>query len=88
MTVNGQQLDLPPTEFRLLALLAGRPGRIYTRAQILDSAYAEDQDVSDRIIDSHIKNIRKKLAQVLPETEMIHAVYGVGYRFELWGRNP
>lgn len=83
VTVNGQQLDLTPTEYRLLALLASRPGRIYTRAQILDLAYAEDQEVSDRIIDSHIKNIRKKMAQVLPETEMIHAVYGVGYRFEL-----
>lgn len=83
ITINGQRLDLTPTEFRLLALLARRPGRIYTRAQILDLAYGEDQDVSDRIIDSHIKNIRKKLALALPGSDAIHAVYGVGYRFEL-----
>jgi two-component system response regulator BaeR len=80
--IDGQRLELTPTEFRLMALLARRPGRIYTRAQILELAYGDDQDVSDRIIDSHIKNIRKKLSQLLPDTEVIHAVYGVGYRFE------
>ena len=83
ITISGQRLDLTPTEFRLLRLLAARPGRIYSRAQILDLAYVEDQDVSDRIIDSHVKNLRKKIAAVLPGVDLIHSVYGVGYRFEV-----
>ena len=83
LSVSGQRLDLTPTEFRLLRLLVSRPGRIYSRAQILDLAYLDDQDVSDRIIDSHIKNVRKKIAAVLPGVDLIHSVYGVGYRFEV-----
>jgi two-component system response regulator BaeR len=83
MSISGQRLDLTPTEYRLLRLLASRPGRIYSRAQILDLAYVEDQDVSDRIIDSHVKNLRKKIAAVLPGVDLIHSVYGVGYRFEV-----
>jgi two-component system response regulator BaeR len=81
--VAGQRLDLTPTEFRLVRLLASRPGRIFSRAQILDLAYLQDQEVSDRIVDSHVKNIRKKIAAVMPGVEIIHSVYGVGYRFEL-----
>ena len=83
ISIGGERLDLTPTEFRLLRLLSSRPGRIYSRAQILDLAYMEDQDVSDRIIDSHIKNIRKKIAAALPGIDLIHSVYGVGYRFEV-----
>ncbi len=83
VTIGGQRLELTPTEFRLLRLLASRPGRIYSRAQILELAYDDDLDVSDRIIDSHIKNIRKKIAVLLPGVEAIHSVYGVGYRFEI-----
>ena len=82
IAVGGHRLDLTPTEFRLLGLLASRPGRIYSRAQILDLAYGDNGDVSDRIVDSHVKNIRKKLATVLPGVELLHSVYGVGYRFE------
>lgn len=81
VTVAGKKLDLTRTERRVLALLAGRPGRVYSRAQILDLAYDEDQDVSDRVVDSHVKNIRRKLAEAT-DLELIHAVYGVGYRFE------
>jgi two-component system response regulator BaeR len=83
IAIGGQRLELTPTEFRLLRLLASRPGRIYSRAQILDLAYDDDLDVSDRIIDSHVKNIRKKIAAVLPGVDAIHSVYGVGYRFEV-----
>lgn len=80
--VAGQTMDLTPTEFRLLRLLAARPGRIYSRSAILDGIYRDDADVSDRIIDSHIKNIRRKLAAVLPDVDFIHSAYGVGYCFE------
>jgi two-component system response regulator BaeR len=81
--VLGQPLDLTPTEFRLFRLLASHPGRIYSRPQILELAYYETDEVSDRIIDSHIKNIRKKVAAVMPDVDLIHSVYGVGYRFEM-----
>ncbi|MBF0168897.1 MAG: response regulator [Alphaproteobacteria bacterium] len=83
ISFGGKRLDLTPTEYRVLSLLAARPGRLFSRAQILDLAYPEDEDVSDRIVDSHIKNIRKKLAAILPEADVIHSVYGIGYRFEV-----
>jgi two-component system response regulator BaeR len=83
ISIGDHVLTLTPTEFRLLRLLAAHPGRIYSRAQILDLAYNDTYDVSDRIIDSHIKNIRKKIAIPLPGVEVLHSVYGVGYRFEI-----
>lgn len=83
ISIDGQRLDLTPTEYRLLRLLASHPGRIYSRGQILDLAYDQDQDVSDRIIDSHVKNIRRKIAAIRPDGNIVHAVYGVGYRFEM-----
>ena len=83
IAIGGHRLDLTPTEFRLLRLLAARPGRIYSRAQILEHAYSDDPEVSDRIVDSHVKNIRKKIAAALPGFDALHSVYGVGYRFEI-----
>ncbi|MBI5120695.1 MAG: response regulator [Rhodospirillales bacterium] len=83
ISMAGKRLDLTPTEYRLLRLLVTRPGRIYSRAQILDLAYPDSEDVSDRIVDSHIKNIRKKLNAILPNAEVLHSVYGIGYRFEI-----
>ena len=83
ITLCGAALDLTPTEFRLLRLLASHPGRIYSRSMILDLAYYDTEDVSDRIVDSHIKNIRKKIATLLPQLDAIHSVYGVGYSFEI-----
>ncbi len=85
-SVGGQRLDLTPTEFRLLRLLVSHPGRIYSRAQILELAYDDDQDVSDRVVDSHIKNLRRKIARLAPDQEVIHSVYGMGYRYEVEGR--
>lgn len=82
VTVEGNVLDLTPTEFRVLSLLASRPGRVLSRAQILDLAYTDVLEISDRIVDSHIKNIRRKIAKAAPGQELIHSVYGVGYRFE------
>lgn len=79
----GQPLNLTPQEYRLLAVMIAAPGRIFARAQLLELAYADSGEVYDRAIDSHIKNLRKKLGAVLGEREAIHSVYGVGYRFEL-----
>jgi two-component system, OmpR family, response regulator BaeR len=75
-------LDLTPTEFSLLAAMAKRPGVIFSRAQLLDLARRDSSDVADRAIDSHIKNLRRKIAAVLPEIDLIRSVYGVGYRVE------
>lgn len=83
ISIKGQRLDLTPKEYRLLRLLYTHPGRVYSRAQILELVYDQDQDVVDRVIDSHVKNLRRKLATHLPEREFIHSVYGVGYRFEI-----
>lgn len=80
--VAGQRLDLTPKEFRLLQALAERPGRVMSRGQLLDALYADNLDVSERAVDSHMKNLRKKLAQALPEREAIRSIYGVGFVFE------
>jgi two-component system response regulator BaeR len=78
------RLDLTPTEYRLLKLFVSNPGRVYSRGQLLDLCYQQEQLIIDRVIDSHVKNLRKKLAQTLPQgLEVIHAVYGIGYRFEV-----
>lgn len=82
VTAGGTRLDLTPTEYRLLQRLMANPGRVFSRAQLLDSLYDPDQDVSDRVVDSHIKNLRRKVAAALPGRELIHSVYGVGYRYE------
>ncbi|TPG05375.1 response regulator [Rhodanobacter glycinis] len=81
--IRAQLLDLTPTEYSLLAAMVKRPGTIFSRAQLLDLASRDNLDVTDRAIDSHIKNLRRKLAAVIPDAEAIHSVYGLGYRFEL-----
>jgi len=80
---RGRWLALTPVEFRMLKVLLGRPGRVFSRAQLLDHAHADLRDVSDRAIDSHVKNLRRKIAEVEPGCECIASVYGVGYRFEM-----
>lgn len=73
---------LTPVEFRLLKALMHRPGQILSRAQLLDALYLDHRVVSDRTVDSHVKNVRKKLATLAPERECLNSVYGLGYRFE------
>ena len=81
-TLQGHKLDLTAVEFKLLQFLAANPGRIYGRETLMDHIYSDDRIVADRTIDSHIKKLRKKLAAVNPRQELIHSVYGVGYKFE------
>ena len=81
--LDGTVLDLTPVEFRLLALLASQPGRIFSRDQVLDGLYDDHRVVTDRAVDSHVKNLRRKLAQVRPGHDLIRSVYGVGYRLDL-----
>jgi len=80
--LNGTDLLLTAVEFSLLRILAEHPGRIYSRSQLMDAIYADHRVVTDRTIDSHIKKLRKKISAVARDEELIHSVYGVGYKFE------
>lgn len=76
------EVELTAVEFHLFAALQREPGRIFSRAQLMDRIYDDQRVVSDRTIDSHVKKLRKKLAGVWPHGELIHSVYGAGYRYE------
>ncbi len=80
--LDGHDLELTAVEFKLLQFLVANPGRIYSRQQLMDRIYPDQRIVADRTIDSHIKKLRKKIADVNPTVELIHSVYGVGYKFD------
>jgi two-component system response regulator BaeR len=80
--VAGRDLDLTAVEFQLLKTLVAHPGRIFSRDQLIDAMYRDARVVSDRTVDSHVKKLRKKIADVLPDREIVHSVYGVGYKYE------
>ena len=79
VTFNGEAIKLTPNEFKLLYLLASSPSRTLTREQLLDDLHGAASSV-DRSVDSHIKNLRKKLEAASSES-VIETVYGIGYRF-------
>jgi len=81
-TLNGHDLQLTAAEFRLLNYLAVRPGRVYNRQQLLNNIYPDERALNDRAIDNYIKNLRKKISAASSECELIHSVYGVGYKFD------
>jgi two-component system response regulator ChvI len=78
---RGSALRLTVTEFRILHALAREPGRVKTRDQLLCEGYPQDQYVSDRTIDSHIKRVRRKLETLDPSFDGIEGIYGLGYRW-------
>ncbi|MCG5509117.1 response regulator [Ectothiorhodospira lacustris] len=78
---NGRELTLTPVEFRLLQQFHGHPNTVLSRENLLDSLYDDHRVVTARTVDSHIKNLRRKLQAVAPGHRLIQAVYGVGYRF-------
>ncbi|MCB9099140.1 MAG: response regulator transcription factor [Anaerolineales bacterium] len=80
-TLSERLIDLTPTEFELLAALAAQPGRIFTRAQLLDAVHGVAFESYERAIDAHIKNIRRKLEPNPRQPRYILTVYGVGYKF-------
>jgi two-component system response regulator BaeR len=80
--IRGKVLDLTALEFQLLNVLASSPGRIYSRDQLMDKIYPDHRIVDDRTIDTHVKKLRQKIADVAPDRELILSVYGVGYKFE------
>lgn len=81
-TLDGHDLGLTAVEYQLLKVLSARPGRIFSREQLMDAMYRDERVVSDRTVDSHIKKLRRKIQESAPERELIHSVYGLGYKFE------
>lgn len=79
---HGREIELTAVELALLATLHSAPGRIFSRDRLMDRIYSDHRIVSDRTIDSHVKKLRRKLAELAPDAELIHSVYGVGYRYE------
>lgn len=82
VSLMGKELALTPVELRLLKTLADHPGRVFSRDQLLDHAYIDNRVVTDRAVDSHIRNLRRKLEQAYPDQTLIRSVYGVGYKYE------
>lgn len=83
-TVKGKALDLTPIEFAILSALAQSPGRVFSRNELLDRAYSGHHIINDRTIDSHIKNLRRKLKSVAPEEDIVQSIYGLGYKAEIY----
>jgi len=80
LTVAGSPVEITTTEFQLLAALARQPGRIFTRAQLLEAVQGVAFESYERAIDSHIKNLRRKIEPDPRQPRYILTVYGVGYR--------
>lgn len=81
--LHDRPLDLTAVEFRLLSLLYHAQGHVFSRNQVLNHIYTDHRVVTDRTVDTHIKNLRRKLAEAGGNEEWIKSVYGVGYRMEL-----
>ncbi|WP_413762702.1 response regulator [Variovorax sp. Varisp41] len=81
-SLEGTPLNLTRREFGLLQVLSRHPGRIFSRARLLELAYDDTVDVTERAIDSHVKNLRRKLGAVTPGHDWIRSVYGVGFAWE------
>jgi two-component system response regulator BaeR len=79
--IDKKVLNLTPNEFGILKIMMRQPNRVFSRNELINRVQGYDFEGYDRTIDTHIKNLRKKIAQVLPDQEIISTVYGVGYRF-------
>ena len=80
--VRGELVPLTPTEFKLLEVLAGEPGRAFTRLELLDRVFGYDFEGFERTVDVHVKNLRKKIEQDPTQPTYVKTVYGVGYKFD------
>jgi two-component system response regulator BaeR len=79
--IDTQLLNLTPNEFELLKVMMSQPNRVFSRSELINRIQGYDFEGYERTVDSHIKNLRKKIAQQLPGQEIISTVYGVGYKF-------
>ena len=80
--VGEDKIELTRVEFRLILAMVRRPGHVFSREQLMDLVYTDQRVVSDRTIDSHIKNLRRKLNESSKEGDLIHSIYGVGYKLD------
>ena len=81
VTRDDKPIELTTTEFQLVSTMARHPGRVFTRAQLLDAVRGEEVDAFERAIDAHIKNVRRKLERDSHKPRYVLTVYGVGYKF-------
>lgn len=82
VTVAGQSVNLTPSEFGLLQVMIHSPGRVFSRSELIDRVQGYHFDGYDRTVDSHVKNLRKKLAEINGNKEVISTIYGVGYKLK------
>ena len=80
VSINGYDLKLTPIEFGLLKILLTHPGRVFSRSELVSHVQGYDHEGYDRTVDTHIKNMRRKMAVFMPEQEIISSIYGVGYK--------
>ena len=80
-SIGDRTLNLTPTEFQLLAVMARQPGRVFTRGQLLEAVRGVAVESYERAIDSHIKNIRRKIEPDPRRPRYVQAVHGIGYKF-------
>ncbi|MBT4290711.1 MAG: response regulator [Deltaproteobacteria bacterium] len=81
--IKGKNLDLTPSEFGILATMAQHPNKVFSRNELLNKVLGNDFEGYDRTIDTHIKNLRKKITNAIPEQEIITSIYGVGYKLNI-----
>lgn len=81
VTIHDKALKLTPNEFALLKILLANPSRVFSRSELVSRVQGYDFEGYERTIDTHVKNLRRKIAERLPEQEVISTVYGVGYKF-------
>jgi DNA-binding response OmpR family regulator len=79
--VRGEAVHFTPTEFRLLEVLTGEPGRAFTRLELLGRVFGYDYRGLERTVDTHVKNLRRKIEPDPANPTYVKTVYGVGYRF-------
>jgi len=83
VTIKGEELSLTPIEFKLLQVMISRPERVFSRNDLVALVQGYDFQGYERTIDTHVKNLRKKIAELLTEQSVIKTVYGVGYKFSI-----
>lgn len=81
-TAAGNNVELTPIEFRMLQALVARPGHVFSRDRLMSVSYTDGRIVNDRTIDTHVKNLRKKLLSAAGGEDLFHSIYGVGYKVE------
>ena len=81
-------VDLTSREFEILRAMATRPGRVFTREDLVESAFEEDFSGNTRVVDAHVKNLRAKIEADPSDPRIIRTVFGVGYRLGNGGRAP